>query len=87
FLWLEIGDAPGPSSQRGYVERNAIALLSNSRGTPIDSPSSSWLGRHCNRGRVGPSGLWNTNHVDEPYDPRFLDTMERLVERMVDGLR
>ena len=29
FLWLAVADEPGPSSLRGYVERNAIALLSN----------------------------------------------------------
>jgi hypothetical protein len=29
FLWLEIDDAPGAGSLRGFVERNTIALLSN----------------------------------------------------------
>jgi hypothetical protein len=29
FLWLDIGDEPGPESMRGYTERNSIALLSN----------------------------------------------------------
>ena len=29
FLWLAIEDEPGPGSLRGYIERNAIALLSN----------------------------------------------------------
>ena len=28
FLWLEVDDPPGPRSRRGYIERNAIALLS-----------------------------------------------------------
>ena len=32
FLWLAIEDGPGPDSRRGYIERNAIALLSNRRG-------------------------------------------------------
>ena len=82
FLWLEIDDSPGPESLRGYVERNAIALLSNFHPTPLDPPSSSWLGRHCDRGKVRPSGLWNTNHVDDPYDPRFLGTLERLIDGM-----
>jgi len=27
FIWLGINDVPGPESLRGYVERNAIALL------------------------------------------------------------
>ena len=29
FLWLEVPDPPGPDSLRGYIERNAIVLLSN----------------------------------------------------------
>ena len=34
FLWLAVDDEPGPQSQRGYIERNAIALLSN-RSWPL----------------------------------------------------
>ncbi len=82
FLWLAISDAPGPDSSRGYIERNAIALLSNYNKPPLDAPSSSWLGRHCNRERVRGSGLWNQNHVDETYDPAFLDELERRVAEM-----
>jgi hypothetical protein len=79
FLWLGIDDDPGPTSLRGYIERNAIGLLSNFAGQPIDPPSPHWLGRYSDRQRVRASGLWNSNHVDEPYDPAFLDTLERLV--------
>ena len=82
FLWLDVPDPPGPDSLRGYIERNAIALLSNYNRPVLDSPSSSWLGVHCNREKVRDSGLWNQNHVDESYDPDFLDELERLVRRM-----
>ncbi len=81
FLWLGVDDAPGPASLRGYIERNAIALLSNYDKRPIDPPSRSWLGCHCNRERVRDSGLWNSNHVDEPYDPGFLDTLADLIRQ------
>ena len=84
FLWLAIEDEPGPDSERGYIERNAIALLSNYRGDAIDAPSSTWLGRHCSRGKVRPSGLWNSNHVGDSYDPAFLRTMSDLIARMAD---
>lgn len=81
FLWLEIGDAPGDQSERGFIERNAIALLSNfGRTEPLDPPSPGWLGNHCTRQRVRASGLWNSNHVDEQYDPSFLDRFEQLVD-------
>jgi hypothetical protein len=80
FAWLAIDDEPGPASMRGYIERNAIALLSNYGKPTIDPPSPGWLGHKCNRERVRKSGLWNQNHVDEPYDPALLSTFERLVE-------
>lgn len=80
FLWLAINDPPGPESLRGYVERNAIALLSNYNGREdIDSSSKTWLGRLSSRERVTRSGLWNNIHVDEPYTPDFLVRFEKLV--------
>ena len=82
LLWLAVDDAPGPDSRRGYIERNAIALLSNYDKEPVDPPSRGWLGWHSDRELVRQSGLWNNNHVDEQYDPAFLDTMERLIDQM-----
>lgn len=79
FLWLAIEDEPGPQSLRGFIERNSIALLSNYGKKPLDPPSPNWLGRHADRERIRNSGLWNSNHVDESYDPAFLDELERLV--------
>ena len=81
FLWLAITDEPGPTSLRGYIERNAIALLSNCARQPIDPPSPSWLGLHCSRQKVRDSGLWNSNHVTERYDPAFLDTLADMISR------
>ena len=75
-------DAPGPASVRGYIERNSIALLSNLGKAPLDPPSAQWRGHGCDRGeRVRNSGLWNQRHVDETYDPAFLDVLSDLVER------
>lgn len=79
FLWLGIDDEPGPNSLRGYIERNAIALLSNYKRPPIDPPSRGWLGYDCNRERVRQSGLWNNNHVDEVHDLDFLNRLDSLV--------
>lgn len=79
FLWLAIEDTAGPDSLRGYIERNAIALLSNYNKPAIDPPSVTWLGEMCSREKVRKSGLWNQNHVDENYDPAFLDVLESLV--------
>lgn len=77
--WLAIDDDAAPTSLRGIIERNVIGLLSNAGKAPLDPPSPHWLGRSCPRERVGASGLWNQNHVDEGYDPTFLDLLEALV--------
>ena len=80
FLWLSIDDPPGPDSDRGDVERNVIALLSNFRKEPVDSPSESWVGHHSDRERVCRSGLWNNNHVEDAYDPGFLERFASLID-------
>jgi len=82
FLYLDIDDASNPNSARGIVERNSIALLSNLGKAPLDPPSEGWRGHRCNREKVRHSGLWNQNHVDENYDPAFLQTMESLINKM-----
>jgi hypothetical protein len=80
FLWLAIDDEPGPKSLRGYIERNVIALLSNYERPALDAPSEEWLGYYCDRERVQRSGLWNNRHVDERYDPAFLNSLATLIE-------
>lgn len=83
FLWLAVDDAPGPDSLRAYIERNSVALLSNFGKAPLDRASEGWRGHACVRGkaRVRDSGLWNQNHVDEPYDPAFLKVLDRLAHQ------
>lgn len=78
-LWLNVPDAPGPESARGRIERGAIALLSNAVPGAADPPSAHWLGAYSDRSLVRASGLWNNNHVEDAYDPAFLDEMEALI--------
>ena len=80
LLWVDVNDEPGRSSMRGFIERSSIALLSN-RFDPLDPPSADWLGRFSARSEIRRSGLWNFNHVDEPWEPAFLDVLEELAER------
>ncbi len=84
FIGLPIEDPPGPESLRGLIERNSIALVNNYRSNSLDRPSREWLGLHSDRERVVRSGLWNNNHVDEKYDPAFLEVLEELI-RNVEG--
>lgn len=81
LLWLAIDDAPSPQSGRAYIERNSIAFLS----TPLkkDAQSSGWLGNFSSRIEIKGSGLWNVDHVSQQYDPEFLDSFERYVERTI----
>ncbi len=82
LLWVPIKDDPSPKSWRGCIERNSIALLSSYRNERVSKASSNWLGHCCNREKVQQSGLWNSNHVDEDYDPEFLAKFRRLVEKI-----
>lgn len=77
LVWLDIEDEPSPLSERGYIERNAIGLLS--AGTSPASPS--WLGHHSDRESVRRSGLWNVNHVGEAVDGGFVARFAQLVTR------
>ncbi|MCC6147512.1 MAG: hypothetical protein IT308_08095 [Anaerolineaceae bacterium] len=83
FLWLEVNDEPGPNSLRGYIEGNSIALLSNYNSAidPIDSPSSTWLGYWAKSEKVRNSGLWNSDHVMDTYDPKFLEILKRQIDQ------
>ena len=77
FLWVEVDDAPGPASERGLIERGAIAVLSNLARPPNDPPSPCWLGHRSARDAIRSSGLWNVNHVrDAPSSDAFLSALE-----------
>lgn len=74
FLWLAVRDR----GDRGLIMRHTIALLSRRTGG-VDPASARWLGLEADSEKVRTSALWNEIHVDETYDPAFLDTLERLV--------
>lgn len=80
FLWIDVDDKPGPDSDRAYIEQNTIALVSNFESASIDPRSEDWLGKASPCREIRQSGLWNVNHVDEEYDPTFLDGLEVAVE-------
>lgn len=77
-LWLAVDDAPSKDSERAFVERNAIALLSAVHGG-ADPASETWLGRWAQAPAIRQSALWNVRHVDDRVDPEFLGVFEQLV--------
>jgi len=88
FLWVEVGDAPGPKSDRAVIEANAIILLAGNNGcSPLDPPGKAWLGHFSDRAKIRGSGLWNVDWVAEPanpldYDPQFLRMLHNYVAAM-----
>lgn len=82
FVWIEADDEPGVQSVRALIERHSIALLSgcSPSGKGADQPSPGWLGRASVAPEVRSSGLWNVRHVEDPYDPGFLDHLETLAK-------
>jgi hypothetical protein len=78
FLWVGVLDEPGPSSDRGMLERNSIALLST-EGLIVDPPRNDWLGHDAPSWAISQSGLWNVDHVGDRYDPVFLGRLEDYV--------
>jgi hypothetical protein len=82
FVYVKIEDEPSRDSDRAYIERNSIALLSNFSKEPIEPRNKYWLGRYSPNREIRESELWNTNHVAEKYDPKFLDVLRKYVEEM-----
>lgn len=77
--WLRIEDPPGPMSDRRFVEKNSIALLT-SRMLIHDQPSMNWLGRFSPHASIRNTGLWNVQDVNASFDPRFLEILSHYVE-------
>ncbi len=80
-LWVDVPDEAGTASDRAYIERNAIGLLSRAN---LLSPlaDEDWLGRYSPSWRISVSGLWNLNHVFTPPDEAFLDRLSEYLAAM-----
>lgn len=81
-VWLDVPDKPGAGSERAYLERNAIGLLS--RVGLLDALGSpDWLGRWSPEWRIATSGLWNLNHVFAKPAAAFMQQMAVAVSRTI----
>jgi hypothetical protein len=81
-LWLSVDDEPSRHSDRAFIERNTIGLLSGAPGV-ADAPSPEWLGNHSRHDMVRTSGLWNVAHADYQHTREFLDIFEVYVEATI----
>lgn len=73
-LFIAVPGPPDKNNDRAYLEQNLIALLSNGC-KPLDPPSCEWLGLNSAKQEIRKSGLWNVNHVEQRFDPNFLDIL------------
>jgi hypothetical protein len=76
-LQVALIDVPGISDKandRSYLEQNLIAVFSN-RCKPLDPPSCRWLGNNSDKREIRKSGLWNVNHVEQRFDPQYIDVL------------
>jgi len=80
FLWVKVDDEPGPDSDRAYIKRTTIALVSNYGKPFIDARSNDWPGHASPSEEIRESGPWNVDHVKEDYNPEFLDRLSEAVE-------
>lgn len=81
--YIPILDKATADSDRSYIEKNVIALLTG--GQALDLPSKHWLGNFSVSPAIYSSGLWNINYVGEEYVPEFLTIFEELVRRYEQG--
>ncbi|SKA84684.1 hypothetical protein SAMN02745704_01802 [Paucidesulfovibrio gracilis DSM 16080] len=82
FLFIRIEDESSKESDRAFLEKNLIGLLSEFEKAPIDPPSKTWLGNKSPKPEIGSSGLWNSNYIEFDYDPNFLNLLEHYICNM-----
>jgi hypothetical protein len=87
LLWVEVPDAPGARSDRSYLERNIIGLLSRANYLGARAaPGPLWLGHNSAEWRIAASGLWNLDHLFYRPDHGFLDVLEAYVDAACRGV-
>jgi hypothetical protein len=81
FLPVALDDEPGPDSDRAFLERNVVALVSNFDRPAVDRRDPAWLGHDSPSARIRASGLWNVEGVAATHDPAALDVLADAVGR------
>lgn len=78
-LWLDIQDEPSPRSDRAFLERNTIGLLSRAY-TTAGHRHETWLGNYSPNINIPLSGLWNLNHLNALPNEDFAGLFSLYVE-------
>lgn len=80
---LDVDDMPSAISDRAYIEKNAIALLS-SINSSFNFSTLNWLGNWSPRHEIKSSCLWNINYINSNYDLDFLQIFEQYIGKTID---
>lgn len=75
-IFIEVDDEASAHSDRAFIEKNAIALLS-ANNFSLENTSSNWLGKHSHKAEIRGSNLWNVNYVESQYDSFFLELFDK----------
>lgn len=81
-LWLDVDDEPRATSERAYIERNLIGLVSRA-GLLWGGDWHGWLGRHAADWRIVTSGLWNLNHIYNKPEEDFIERFAKAVAHTI----
>jgi hypothetical protein len=78
-LWRDVPDQASPESDRAYLEKNAIGLLSRSYLLAGHRPTT-WLGHFSPNVSIPLGGLWNLNHLNVIPSPEFSEVFSTYVD-------
>lgn len=78
-LWVSIPDPPSATSDRAFIERNAIGALSR-QNILTRKILPHWLGNFSPEFRIALSGLWNLNHLFVQPHAEFVSVLRHYVE-------
>jgi len=84
FLYLPVEDAPTKSSDRAFIERNMIGLLTGA-DMAVEEPPPRWLGSYSPQESIWKSGLWNIDHLGYLHRDDFFDIFQRYLSYFSDG--
>ena len=76
---LAVDDEASALSDRAYLERNIIALLS-SINYSFEFPTTNWLGLFSPKDMIRLSSLWNINCVRDSFDDRLFAKLNQYID-------
>ena len=83
---LDVDDESSPRSDRAYLEKNSIALLS-AINYSFEFTSNNWLGKYSIKKEIIESSLWNINYVEGGYDDNFFCKLDLYIDKTIENYK